>query len=222
MKKVKGVVYMSIQGFTKEDFYVFSIEGLDGRMEALREKIRPKFEAIAEEIVPTLSALTGDEMFTHVAKHARRKVNPPNDTWVAFANNKRGYKMLPHFQVGLFGTHLFVWFAVIYEVPTKKQFAEKLLQDVEKWKAIIPNDFVWSIDHMKPEASIHRDLSSNDLTAMFERLRDVKKAELLCGIHLDRHDPLVAGDKLLAKIESVYRSLLPLYQEAQEASLPTS
>ncbi|WP_397261357.1 DUF1054 family protein [Peribacillus simplex] len=32
-----------------------------------------------------MSVLTGDEMYPHVAKHARRKVNPPNDTWVAFA-----------------------------------------------------------------------------------------------------------------------------------------
>ena len=39
----------------------------------------------------------------HVAKHARRSVNPPIDTWVAFAPNKRGYKMLPHFQIGLLG-----------------------------------------------------------------------------------------------------------------------
>ena len=36
--------------------------------------------------------------YPHVAKHARRSVNPPKDTWVAFATSKRGYKMLPHFK----------------------------------------------------------------------------------------------------------------------------
>ena len=46
-------------------------------MEGIISTIRPKFEAIASEIEPTLSALTGDEMFTHVAQHARRTVNPP-------------------------------------------------------------------------------------------------------------------------------------------------
>jgi hypothetical protein len=34
---------------------------------------------------------------------------------LAFANSKRGYKKLPHFQIGLWDTHMFVWFAIIYE-----------------------------------------------------------------------------------------------------------
>ncbi len=31
-------------------------------------------------------------MFPHVAKHARRSVNPPADSWVAFANSKEAIK----------------------------------------------------------------------------------------------------------------------------------
>ncbi|WP_100404617.1 YktB family protein [Bacillus solitudinis] len=212
---------MTVSGFTQKDFDVFTIEGLDARMNALKEQIQPKFEAIAEQVVPTLSSLTGDEMFTHVAKHARRKVNPPNDTWVAFSSSKRGYKMLPHFQVGLFETHLFVWFAMIYEAPTKAQFAEKLLEDVEKWGKKIPPNYVWSIDHMKPDAIPQKESTPDKLLSMFERLRDVKKAELLCGIHIDRHDPLVAdGEQLIKKIEDVFRQVLPLYQLAQQAAVP--
>jgi uncharacterized protein YktB (UPF0637 family) len=36
-----------------------------------------------------------------VAKHARRTVNPPDDTWVAFALDKRGYKKHCHFKVAV-------------------------------------------------------------------------------------------------------------------------
>ena len=97
---------MSSLRFTEEDFSTFTIEGLDARMERLKDTVRPKLKALGEHFAPTLSALTGDEMFLHVAKHARSSVNPPDDSWVAFANNKRGYKKLPHFQIGLWETHV--------------------------------------------------------------------------------------------------------------------
>ncbi|WP_100373349.1 YktB family protein [Bacillus sp. FJAT-45037] len=206
--------------FTQEDFDIFTIEGLEPRMEALKTQIRPKFEMLGHELSPTLSAYIGDEMFTHIAKHARRKVNPPNDTWVAFSANKRGYKKLPHFQIGLFESHLFVWFAMIYEAPQKGVFAQELLKDPGHWLTSLPDHFVWSIDHMKPEAIKHADLNKEQFISMLERLRDVKKAELLCGIHIDRNDPLLAdGQALIDHIEKTYHTLLPLYQQAQKASV---
>lgn len=67
---------MTQMRFTEEDFNTFTIEGLDARMEVLKETVRPKLTALGEHFAPTLSALTGDEMFPHVAKHARRSVNP--------------------------------------------------------------------------------------------------------------------------------------------------
>ena len=120
-------------------------------MDALKLHIRPKLEEIGAYFSPTLSSMAGEEMFAHVAKHARRTINPPNDTWVAFASNSRGYKMLPQFQIGLWGTHLFVWFAIIYEAPHKAEFGKKLEKQTKKIIQEIPKDFVWSVDHMKPE-----------------------------------------------------------------------
>lgn len=43
----------------------------------------------------------------HMLQNMLVKCKSPVDTWVAFAPNKRGYKMLPHFQIGLFKDHLF-------------------------------------------------------------------------------------------------------------------
>ncbi len=132
---------MNFHGFTQADFDVFAIEGLEPRMKALQERIQPKFQAIGEDIAPTLSSLTGDEIHIHIARHARRTVNPPTDTWVAFASSKRGYKMLPHFQVGLFHSHLFVWFALIYEAQNKSALARRLLKNTGKWKKNDPGRF---------------------------------------------------------------------------------
>ncbi|ASB89775.1 UPF0637 protein YktB [Bacillus sonorensis] len=121
--------------FTEEDFHTFTIEGLDARMGVLKETVRPKLQGLGEHFAPVLSVLTGDEMFVHVAKHARRSVNPPDDSWVAFANNKRGYKKLPHFQIGLWKTHVFVWFALIYESPSRKSTEGCLKNTCQKSRA---------------------------------------------------------------------------------------
>ncbi len=73
---------MEFKGFTKKDFDTFQIPGLEERMEAIRERIQPKFHAIGQVLTNDLSVRTGNEMFLHIAKHARRTVNPPKDTWI--------------------------------------------------------------------------------------------------------------------------------------------
>jgi len=210
---------MKVTGFKEEDFQVFSISGLDERMEALKTTIRPKLEELGTHFTPTLSSLTGDEMFYHVAKHARRTKNPPKDTWVAFAANKRGYKMLPHFQIGLWETHLFIWFAVIYESPIKAAFGEKLKSEFANIKDTIPNSFVWSGDHTKPDAVKHSELSNEEFLSLFNRLIEVKKAEILCGVHLEKEEVIsMSWQQLLHKIDETFRKLIPLYQLTQNIS----
>lgn len=204
---------MSFSGFTDTDFNVFSIEGLDHRMDALKTNIRPKLEFLGNYFAPTLSSMLGEEIYPHVAKHARRTINPPNDTWVAFATYSRGYKMLPHFQIGLWGTHLFIWFAIIYEAPRKAEFAKVLQKYSNQIYSSIPDDFVWSLDHMKPEVLQHKDLSKEDLTNMFVRLQSVKKAEVLCGYQIPRDQTIgMTGQQILDKIETIFHELKALYK----------
>ncbi|MFZ7942149.1 MULTISPECIES: YktB family protein [Bacillaceae] len=206
---------MNFTGFTNEDFDVFLIDGLEPRMDGLKNTIRPKLEALGEYFSPSLSSLTGDEMFVHVAKHARRTINPPKDTWVAFAHNPRGYKMLPHFQIGLWHTHLFIWFAVIYEAPQKEAIGARFAKKAAKIYKEIPKDYVWSIDHMKPDTLPHGQLTKVDLLSHFERLQNVKKAELLCGYTIDREAAIQLGSEgILEQIEDVFKKVAPLYKIA--------
>ncbi len=199
--------------FTDEDFNIFTIEGFQERMDALIKTIRPKLHVLGDYFAQQLSVMTGEEIFPHVAKHARRTVNPPNDTWVAFSANKRGYKMIPHFQIGLWETHLFVWFAVIYEAPNKAELGKRLEEKAEVLTKIIPQHFVWSIDHMKPDAIPHKNLDEEQLLSMFKRLQIVKKSELLCGIHIPRGKAVqLTHDELLDTIQNTFETLLPLYQ----------
>jgi uncharacterized protein YktB (UPF0637 family) len=206
---------MTFSGFTDKDFDVFKIDGLDDRMEALKQHIRPKLEELGNHYAPQLSSLTGDEMFYHVAKHARRTKNPPKDTWVAFAANPRGYKMMPHFQIGLWETHLFVWFALIYEAPNKGEFGKLLEKNADIVFSRTPEEFVWSTDHTKPDVIPQRGLSKDELLTLFTRLQTVKKAEILCGYQIPRGEAVTMNpDELIEKIDSVFKTLIPFYKLA--------
>ncbi|MGP4074202.1 YktB family protein [Piscibacillus sp. B03] len=199
-------------GFTQKDFDVFKIDGLDERMEQLRGRLSPKLEAIATDLEPTASSLTGDEMFVHVAKHARRTKNPPNDTWAALASSKRGYKKLPHFQVGMWETHVFIWFAVIYESPIKSDFAKELKANKDQILSSIPDNFVWSKDHTEPDTISHKEMKNGEFDRLVDRLENVKKAEILCGLTLSRDDVrLKDGDEFIKLCETTLKKLSTLY-----------
>ncbi|MBU5595567.1 DUF1054 domain-containing protein [Amphibacillus sp. MSJ-3] len=199
---------MSLPGFTNNDFDIFQIEGLPNRMAAIQEHLQPKFKTIGIELTDYLAGKLGNEMYLHIAKHARRTVNPPKDTWLAIADNKRGYKKHPHFQVGLFDDRLFIWLAFIYELPDKKKIAQEFLDQVDIFDQL-NDDFIISFDHMKKDA-----ISVNDLTSKnIQRFRDVKKAELLIGKYLFKEEAVqLSGDDLVKLIKESYDQLLPLYQ----------
>ncbi|KMJ58481.1 hypothetical protein AB685_11395 [Bacillus sp. LL01] len=205
-------------GFKKKDFQVFTIDGLEERMEALKNQIQPKFEQLGQYFAPSLTAMTGEEMHYHVAKHARRTKNPPKDSWVAFGSSPRGYKMLPHFQIGLWETHVFVWFAVIYEAPMKEAFGETLLQDVKGIRKQIPSYYVWSKDHTKPEVIHQSEMTEETHKELFERLINVKKAEILCGIQIPQEEAIMlSGDETIARIEEAFQTLRELYNLSKQA-----
>ncbi|WP_416826990.1 YktB family protein [Ectobacillus polymachus] len=197
--------------FDTQDFSAFSVQGLDERMEEIKKYVRPKLEQLGETFQSFFTKELNEPFFYHVAKHARRTVNPPSDTWVAFAPSKRGYKMLPHFQIGLWGTHMFVYFGLIYECPQKAEYARALLSHLEEIKRM-PKHFVWSTDHTKPNAIPGSTLNDEQLTTIFRKLETVKKAELLTGIHISKEEAIKMSDyEFMEIIQNSFSTLLPLY-----------
>ncbi|MFS0560902.1 DUF1054 domain-containing protein [Terribacillus sp. 179-K 1B1 HS] len=198
--------------FTKQDFDVFSIDGLEERMEELRSRLSPKLEMLATELAPYAEQVTDHDMYVHVAKHARRTKNAPNDTWSALASSKRGYKKLPHFQIGLWGTHVFVQFALIYESPIKETVGRKMTEAKKQILDSIPSHYVWSMDHMKPDAS---PISDELFDKIADRLQHIKKAELVCGVHLQPDDPALASKEAFLKVcQDVLKHTAILYEQA--------
>ncbi|MFC6291843.1 DUF1054 domain-containing protein [Macrococcus epidermidis] len=198
--------------FTKKDFDVFNIDGLAPRMEALIETTHPKLEALGEHFSAYLSEHTDETFYPHVAKHLRRKTNPPIDTWVAFATNKRGYKMLPHFQIGLFGSHAFVLFGIIYESQDKERMAKKWKKQIKTIQEL-GDEYIIKGDHMKENYDLIKDIKKKDIEAYIDRLINVKKGELMFGKVFFPNDAALISDKaFIQEIEKTYFELLPLYQ----------
>lgn len=203
---------MKKYAFTNSDFKVFTVEGLAPRMEALIKTTRPKLDALGEYFSTYLSEQTDETFYPHVAKHLRRKTNPPNDTWVAFSTNNRGYKMLPHFQIGLFESHAFVLFGVIYESPDKKRMAAKWRKQIKTIQNL-DDSYIIKGDHMKEDFDYVKDLKKKDIEDYISRLTKIKKGELMFGKLFYPNDEALSSDEaFLSAIEKTYFELLPLYQ----------
>ncbi|CAC8950315.1 putative DUF1054-containing protein [Staphylococcus aureus] len=197
--------------FKPKDFKAFNVEGLDARMEALNEYIRPQLHELGEYFSDFFTSQTGETFYPHVAKHARRSVNPPKDTWVAFATSKRGYKMLPHFQIGMFEDQLFVMFGIMHEAKDKATRAKVFER---KFKAIqqLPDDYRVCLDHMKPDKPFIKDLTDDDLKEAIQRAINVKKGAFFIARAITPQDKRLKSDKaFIAFLEETFDQFLPFY-----------
>ena len=115
-------------GFTREDFEVFGIPTFPERMQGIKDHVRPKLTALGEDLRPALNKIAHGEVFPHVAKHMRRTVNPPPETWVAFGPSARGYKKYGYFGLVVSRDGLHTRIVVKDEAPDRPQMA-KVLSD---------------------------------------------------------------------------------------------
>ena len=207
---------MKFTGFEKADFDLFLVEGLEERMEVLIEQLRPKFYSIGSDLADDLSSITGDEMHVHVAKHARRKTNPPNDSWVAFAANQRGYKMMPHFQICMWASHVLIQWGIIYEAKNKVTFAEAIEKNLKQIRKNIPERFEWYKDHMKPEGTPMKDMSDEEMLDFAKRLKHNKNGEIMVGLRIPRADALkLTKDEFYILVLETWSELNYLHQLAK-------
>src|SRR3989441_11165861 len=92
---------MASPAFVAGDFKIFDVKAFKPRMTEIRARVRPKLGAFGESLASSVGRSVGGKVFAHVAQHARRTVNPPDDTWVAFGPDARGYKKHSHFKVAV-------------------------------------------------------------------------------------------------------------------------
>lgn len=207
---------MKFNGFEKEDFDLFLIEGLEERMEVLINQLRPKFYTFGEDLSEELSYITETQMYPHVAKHARRKTNPPNDSWVAFASNQRGYKMMPHFQICVWNTHVLIQWGIIYEAKNKSTFADNLIEHLNEVKKTIPSHYQWSKDHMKPEGIVQCEMTNEDFEDFAKRLKHNKNGEIMVGLNIPVEEALkMSPEDFYELVIKTWKNLNYLHQLAK-------
>lgn len=206
---------MQFTGFSSADFDVFAIEGLEPRMESLIAHLRVKLTQLGQDFEPILTAMVGEELFAHVAKHARRKTNPPNDSWVAWSKNKKGYKMYPHFQIGAWNTHAFIQFGLIYESPMKGVFAEQMLRHLDEIKQQLPPDTLWYQDHMNPHGLVMSEMEQADFERIAYRLANQKNGEVMIGTIIPRDEAIrLSPEAFVNRATEIFHTLAPLYKLA--------
>lgn len=175
---------MPAAAFNAADFKVFDIEGFRPRMEELRARLRPKLEAIGHGLLPGVSRATGGPAFVHVARHARRTVNPPDDTWVAFGPDLRGYKKHAHFKVAVSRHCVRFLFEVGPEHQDKKRWAGAWKRSARQLGPVLRRvrGLGWfENEHDEEPAAPLADLAPDRLAALADALIRTREGQLVLG-----------------------------------------
>ncbi|AVK60779.1 DUF1054 domain-containing protein [Lactobacillus sp. CBA3605] len=200
--------------FTASDFKIFDEPTLAGRMHLIKTVIDPKFEAIAAQLIPTLTTQTGRPFYAHVAQHLRRYKNPPVDTWVAFSDDHRRYKALPHFELGLWPDRLFIYLDLLDEGKTALQ-AQVTPADLQAWLAPLSADYVISHNHAVAQTE---PATPNNITKTITKFDQYRHSELVTGRSLMLASPLLQNDAdQLACLKQTLVTLSPIYMAIMQA-----
>jgi uncharacterized protein YktB (UPF0637 family) len=170
--------------FTEADFNVFAIEEFEGRMNALRSRLRPKLESIGRSLLPEIGHATGTEAFAHVARHARRTVNPPDDTWVAFAPDQRGYKKHPHFKVAVSRNCVRFLFEAGPEHADRKRWATAWKKSAPRLAPVLRRvkGLAWfKNEHDEEPAALLADMETAALGQLADELTRTRDGQMVLG-----------------------------------------
>jgi uncharacterized protein YktB (UPF0637 family) len=207
---------MPFDGFSDKDFRVFAIPDFVGRMAAIRAQIQPKLFALAEEIGPHLRSIAGAEAFPHVAKHMRRTVSPPEDTWVAFGPEKRGYKKTQHFKIAISRYCVRFLFEIGPEYADKGKWARAWQREIARLapKLKKASGLGWfKNEHDDEPAALLDHLSPAEISRLALELTRRKDGQLVLGRRLDQAEVLrLSPDRFTEAALATFRDLAPLYR----------
>ena len=175
---------MPSTAFGAADFRVFEVKGFAQRMSEIRARIRPKLETLGQRLLPELSRAIGAEAFAHVAQHARRTVNAPEDTWVAFASDRRGYKKHCHFKVAISRNAVRFLFEVGPEHADKKRWAAAWKKSAPKLGPVLKRMKglgYFKNEHDEQPAALLADLSVDELGALGDETLRTRDGQFVVG-----------------------------------------
>ncbi len=200
---------MASIGFTQDDFRVFKIEGFSARLGEIYARVRPRLLRLGDQLAPELARKLRMEFFPHVAKHARRTVNPPPETWVAFGPSPSGYKRYGYLALCISSAGLHARAVVKPEADRRIEMAEKIAAQAEELQKSLRGTRIarydrWEFDTLPEEGPADVRLFG----ALAESL-----SRRTGGIDLGFGWPLPEATRLdRAEVIDAFRELEPLYR----------
>lgn len=194
--------------YQDQDFHVFDDQTLPGRLGKIQQYIDPKFTATVTDLAPVFAKLSMP-IYAHISQHRRRTKNPPTDTWVAFSTSKRGYKMLPHIEIGFWDDRFFIWLAVLEEAKERQMLLSQLKEDLVLQ---LPAGFECGGDHTDKNCGVP--LTRENYQALMAT-QTQRHAEWQVGRNFLRGDEfftLTAAEQTQV-IRDVVTALLPVYDQ---------
>jgi uncharacterized protein YktB (UPF0637 family) len=182
---------MPSAAFGPADFKVFDVRGFQPRMTEIRARIRPKLDGLGRSLAPAVARSVGGETFAHVAKHARRTVNPPDDTWVAFGPDRRGYKKTRHFKIAISRHCVRVLFEVGPEYADKRAFATAWKRDAPRLARALGThgDLGWyKNEHDEEPAAALADLDAAGWKALGGEPGRTRDGQLVLGRRIEARE----------------------------------
>ncbi len=207
---------MTAGGFTGPDFKVFAVEGFQPLMASVRSRLRPKLEALGKSLLPDIARATSAAAFAHVARHARRTVNPPSDTWVAFGPDQRGYKKHCHFKVAISRNCVRFLFEVGPEHADKARWAAAWKKSAPRLGPVLRRvkGLAWfRNEHDEAPGGMLSDLDADAFAELPDRLLRGRDGQIVLGrvVSVADASKWKDADYRAAALET-FRALAPLYR----------
>ena len=186
------------------------------RMGEIRARIRPKLETLGKSLAPAVARSVGGDTFAHVAKHARRTVNPPDDTWVAFAPDKRGYKKHCHFKVALSRHCVRFLFEIGPEHADKKRWATAWKKNARNLAPVLRRvkNLAWfKNEHDETPAAALGDMTPDALMDLADEIVRTRDGQFVLGraVTADEASRWSEAQYRQAALDT-FRTLIPLYR----------
>jgi hypothetical protein len=200
---------MATLGFRRDDFAVFRIEDFSARMNEIYARIRPRLVRLGAQLAPELGRRLHLEFFPHVAKHARRAVNPPSETWAAFGPSPKGYTRYGYLALCVSGAGLHARAVVKSEADGRVQMADRIVAragDLQKsWRGTrIGRYDDWDFGTLPEEVPADAELLLRLSTSLRKRTGGIDLGFGWPAAHASRLDR--------AELLDAFRELGPLYR----------
>jgi uncharacterized protein YktB (UPF0637 family) len=196
-------------GFMPNDFAVFKLEGFGARMQEIYARVRPRLVRLGDELAPQLARKLHLEFHPHVAKHARRTVNPPPETWAAFGPSPRGYKRYGYLALCISSAGLHARMVVKPEADRRAEMAQGIKRQAARLAKSLGATKVarydkWDFNSLPVERAADDEL----FMALAERLGN-KTGGIDLGFGWSVRDALRLDR---AELLDAYRELEPMYR----------